>query len=133
MTCDRCGRTLEVGMWPFCPHERGSSDPVDVTWPGGKTFENLGHEPVTFYHRSDYVRYLRQHHLEEMVRHQPLAGSDRSPHTTSWSAVSAETLANATALVTRVTRGTAPARPSLVDAWTVTTTMGHGPVRMRRD
>jgi hypothetical protein len=21
MTCDKCGKTLEVGCWPWCPHE----------------------------------------------------------------------------------------------------------------
>jgi hypothetical protein len=88
MTCERCGVELEIGMYPFCPHGeplRGRG--ADVTWPGGKTFENLGHEPVTFYSPTEKARYLRQHGIEEYVRHQPVPGSDRSPHTTRWNAV----------------------------------------------
>lgn len=40
--------------------------------------------------------------LIEFVRHQPLAGTDKSPHTTSWSSMSKETLDGAADLVKRV-------------------------------
>jgi hypothetical protein len=51
---------------------------------GGKTFENMGHEPVTVYSRSEYRRELDRRGLKEFVRHVPTPGSDRSPHTTRW-------------------------------------------------
>jgi len=57
---------------------------IDDSWPGGKTFENLGHDPVTFYSKSDYRRELKARGLEEKVRHVGLPGSDKSPHTTRW-------------------------------------------------
>jgi hypothetical protein len=55
-----------------------------VTWPGGKTFENLGDRPVTFYSPAEQSRYLKAHGIESIVRHQPVRGSDKSPYTTSW-------------------------------------------------
>lgn len=115
MTCDVCGAELHVGAWPWCPHTAGANSVEPVTWPGGKTFENLGDQPVTFYHRSEYDKYLRNHRLEEFVRHQPVPGSDKSPHTTSWAAVSRETLEGAKAMLERVGRGVkeAPAQTYL--------------------
>jgi len=37
--CDRCGVELEVGLWPWCPHERG----------------RFGFEPLTPYFDRDLV------------------------------------------------------------------------------
>ena len=105
MTCETCGVTLEVGMFPFCDgtpesHGRGTARVDDVTWPGGKTFHNLAHEPQTFYSKAEYKRYLKAHNLEECVRH-----IDGSPHTRSWATMDAQTLANAAALVSRSGKG----------------------------
>jgi hypothetical protein len=58
--------------------------------PGGLTLENLGHEPVTVYSRSELKRELQARGLVEFVRHVPVPGSDKSPHTTSWSSVDLE-------------------------------------------
>jgi len=86
--CDQCGAAILSGQWPFCPHgEVTVGRGADVTWPGGKTFENLGPEPMTFYSPAEKSRYMRQHGIEEFVRHTPVPGSDRSPHTTRWTAV----------------------------------------------
>jgi hypothetical protein len=51
---------------------------------GGETLENVGHEPVTFYSKSEKRRYLREHGLESFVRHVGRPGSDKSPYTTRW-------------------------------------------------
>ena len=90
MTCPTCGIELVVGSWPFCPHGRGSytAQPNDI--PGGLTLENLGHEKVTVYSRSELRRELKARGLVEMVRHVPVPGSDKSPHTTSWVGVNLE-------------------------------------------
>jgi hypothetical protein len=89
MICPSCGAELVVGSWPFCPdHTRGGSynaQPND--WPGGKTFENLGGQPVTLYSRSELRRELKARGLEECVRHVPIPGTDKSPHTQSWVSV----------------------------------------------
>jgi hypothetical protein len=110
--CLECGRVLVHGDWPFChgaPEDHGRPLPgrgADVTWPGGKTFENLADQPQTFYSKSEYDRYLRNHNIEEFVRHVPVPGSDKSPHTVSWAAVSQETLDGAKAMLERVGKGT---------------------------
>jgi len=101
--CESCGEDYGVGQWYACPHEplragRGA----DVTWPGGKTFENLADQPVTFYSPREKSQYMKAHGIEEYVRHQPVPGSDTSPHTTSWAAVSPWQMAGAKAMLERV-------------------------------
>lgn len=89
MTCPDCGQPLAIGDWPFCkdghtPSRLGAqSDDI----PGGMKLENLGHEEVTVYSKSELRRELNARGLVEMVRHVPVPGTDKSPHTTSWTAV----------------------------------------------
>lgn len=92
MTCPTCGAELRIGSWPFCRdgHEPASIGARGDDIPGGLTLENVGPQPVTFYSHSEKRRYLREHGLEEMVRHVPVPGSDSSPYTTSWVAVDLE-------------------------------------------
>lgn len=130
MRCDACGQTIRIGQWPSCPHPfvsaRAAKDAAQVTWPGGRTFDNLGHEPQTFYSPSEYRTYLRTHQIEEFVRHVPEPGSDKSPHTTNWACMDAQTLANAAALVSRPSQ---PKRPEdWIDSMTVTVTEEAGTV-----
>lgn len=92
-TCEKCGRVLAIGDYPFCtgtPEDHGhpiTGRGADVTWPGGRVFENLSHEPVTFYSPAEKAKYLKAHNIEEFVRHQPVPGSDQSPHTSRWVAM----------------------------------------------
>jgi len=51
---------------------------------GGMVIENLGHDPVTVYSRSELKREMDARGLEPMVRHVGEPGSDRSKHTTRW-------------------------------------------------
>ena len=115
-TCDRCGTVFGVGADWRCPHERMQGAVRDDSFIGGKTFENLGDTPVTFHSKTDYRRYLQTHGIEECVRHVPVPGSDKSPHTTSWAAVSQETLDGAKAMLERVGTGTDPVRPSYIQS-----------------
>lgn len=113
--CVQCQWEGEVFARPYemppCPACGGSTERVwrrsagvrDDAWPGGKTFDNLGPEPVTLYSRSELRRELQARHLEECVRHVPLPGSDKSPHTTSWATMDPYTLDAARALVERDT------------------------------
>jgi hypothetical protein len=87
MTCDRCGATLTIGDYPFCPHGSGSTSVEAVTWPGGKVFENLGHEPVRCDSPADLKREMDARGLEPFVRH-----VDGSPHTRSWATMDPYTL-----------------------------------------
>ena len=121
VTCGHCGVVYGVGQWYQCPHESmHAGRGADVTWPGGKTFENLGDQPVTFYSPAEKDRYLRTHGIEEFVRHQPVPGSDKSPHTSSWAGMDAQTLANATALLERSGRASNSESPSYVKEFSVT-------------
>lgn len=97
MTCPCCGGELVVGSWPFCPdHRRGSAGIEDATWPGGRVFENLGHEPVRCDSPADLKRELNARGLEPFVRHLP---GDR--HTVSWATTDAYTLENGRILAER--------------------------------
>ncbi len=132
MTCDRCGVALAIGDFPFCPHGavrvgRGA----DVTWPGGKTFENLGDRPVTFYSPAEHQRYLKAHGIESAVRHQPVRGSDKSPYTTSWaSGLPREYVDGVAAMLARASQaGADHESPSYVKSMSVTMTDVMEPVR----
>lgn len=144
--CPVCGWRDDITAAPFemppCPHcghptdrlwTGTSASVAQDSWEGGKTFENLGPDPVTVYSRSELKRVLKERNLQEFVRHVPLPGTDKSPHTTNWDVPSPYTLEAAKALVTRVGRkaadppapedaGNAPyATPALAkevfDAW----------------
>lgn len=130
MICDRCGHDIQIGQWAFCPHEWATiGRGADVTWPGGKTFENLADEPKTFYSKNEYQKYLREHRIEECVRHVPVPGSDKSPHTTSWVTMDPYTLESAKVLVTRTGTAKALPHPGWVESMTVTVTEEAGTVR----
>lgn len=90
MTCPTCGIELVVGAWPWCPHGVGASGAQSDDIPGGRTYENLGPDPVTVYSKSELRRELKARGLVEMVRHVPVPGTDTSPHTTSWTGVNLE-------------------------------------------
>lgn len=102
--------TVRYGEFPACPTCGAETRPAvvrrgavrDDSFIGGRTFENLADHPVTFYSKTDYRAYLKRHRLEECVRHVPLAGSDKSPHTTTWSSVAPETLEGARKLLERI-------------------------------
>ena len=95
-TCERCGHEIAHGEFPFCPHGGGTAGIEDVTWPGGITFENLGHDPVTLYSPTELKRELKARNLQECVRHAP-----GDQHTKSWATVDAYTLENGRILAER--------------------------------
>lgn len=100
--CPVCGVPLVIGMWPFCPHGYGSTSVKADDIPGGMVIENGFPEPVKVYSWSERRRLLKEKGLEELVRHVPMPGSDRSPHTTNWGqGIDATTLENARILVSR--------------------------------
>jgi len=79
--CEKCGKSLVVGEWPFCPHGFGQNnvigDEIDE-WN-----ENVGDQPVHFTSRIEKRRYLKEKGLEEFVRHTPRPDG-RKPDTTRW-------------------------------------------------
>ena len=114
--CEKCGEALDIGRWPFCPHQAvGSAAVIGDEYPGGKTFEHLDHRPVTVYSKTELHREMDKRHVRFTDRYHPNDGPD-------WrQAIDAQTLANATALVSRGARGSAeeedPARLETLDTW----------------
>ena len=115
---------VPVGTHPPCPQCGGQTERLwsgtsagvtQDSWEGGKTFENLGHDPVTLYSRSELKRELKARGLQEMVRHVPVPGSDRSPHTSNWAVPCEYTLRAAQALLSRTTDLTPSAPPPAPD------------------
>lgn len=96
MSCDWTGEVIvRPHEQPPCPACQGETEryyPIGGRthgvlpdeFVGGLTLENLGHEPVTVYSRSELKREMDRRGLQHMVRHTPLPGSDKSPHTSRW-------------------------------------------------
>ncbi len=101
--CESCGREIEIGDWPRCPHGHGAGVRIGDEIPGGIVLENYGPDPVRVYSHSERKALMKARGLEEMVRHVGVPGTDKSPHTTDLHAgcVTAEMLENARVLVSR--------------------------------
>lgn len=123
--CDVCHKELIVGEFPFCPHGmRGGhmgiiGDECDVVQ------ENGFHHPTRFTSKSALAKALDEKGLEMRVRHVPIPGSDKSPHTTDWSkgSIDPQTLANVTELVSRNGRSSGKdttLAPAPIGTWTMT-------------
>lgn len=88
MTCEKCGRELQIGDYPFCNkfggHERGYpniiGDECDY-WD-----HNLAKDPIHITSKQQRKRLMKEYGVQEGVRHvgTPGEGSDKSPHTTRW-------------------------------------------------
>jgi len=89
-----CG-TRAVKIWK-------SSTPVHQdSIEGGQWIENLGPEPVKVYSKTELQREMKARGLEQFVRHTPVPGTDKAPHTSNWASVSKETLEGAKGLLER--------------------------------
>lgn len=104
-TCDKCGHEIQLAEHPFCPHGYGSVNVEAVTWPGGRWFENLGHEPVRCDSPADLKRELDARGLEPFVRHTP-----GDQHARSWATMDPYTMEAACVLAERqgTTRASGP-------------------------
>lgn len=132
MICEKCGAELWIGAFPFCPH--GEAVPgklADVTWAGGRTFENLAHQPQTFYSQAEYRRFLKTTGQREFVR---WAG-EHDKHVPRWVTMDPYTLEQARLLLERVGNQSAASSAEPYNAawesFTVTdllTALGHKPI-----
>jgi hypothetical protein len=73
MTCDTCGKELQVSEWPFCPHGFGVNTVVPDDIPGGQVFENGFETPQKFYSKSEHRRALDARGLHVVAKN---AGPD---------------------------------------------------------
>ena len=78
LPCPECGSPT-VRVWTTRVAVHG-----DDKFIGGRTYENLGHEPVTVHSRAELKREMAARGLKEFVRHVGEQGGDRSRHTTRW-------------------------------------------------
>lgn len=92
--CEKCGKTLHVGMFPFCPHEPGVQQVVGDDVPGGFWAENGFDQPRKFYSKSEHVKALAAEGLE--IRAKWAGPEDK--HLTRWDSVDLDAAA---ALVSR--------------------------------
>lgn len=97
MTCEKCGKRLAVGDFPFCPHEAATTSIIADEVPGGFWAENGFDAPRKFYSKSEHRGALAREGLEMRVK---WAGP-HDKHVSRWDAVSADQLAKATELVSR--------------------------------
>jgi hypothetical protein len=97
MTCDKCGKDLAVGAWPFCPHEEGRNAIIPDEVPGGFWVENGFDEPQKFYSKSEHRAALDAKGLE--IRAKWAGPLDKIM--TRWDAPSAKTLEDARILLGR--------------------------------
>jgi len=94
--CPSCGWCAEIwaepGHNPACPEcgadtERiylGGYSIIGDEIPGGLSIENLDHNPVTVYSKSELKFEAEKRGLEMKVRHVGVPGTDKSPITTRW-------------------------------------------------
>lgn len=71
MECEKCGQTLAIGCWPFCPHPQGYAIAVhdDQLEGGPRLFDTMGHESVYIESKSQWRREVAARDLENVVRH----------------------------------------------------------------
>lgn len=92
--CSVCGDVREYVCRPFqdppcvvCGGETsttylpGSYNFVSDEFVGGRVFENLGHEPMKLYSKSELKNVMAERGLIEKVEHKTVAGTDKSEHT----------------------------------------------------
>ena len=88
MICEKCGKDVQIGEWPFCGGRNNHGFPLHGLKQIGDEIDevndNVGHESVRFTSKSEKRRYLKEHGLIEFVRHVGEPGSDKSKHTTRW-------------------------------------------------
>lgn len=101
--CDRCGKLLGVGEYPFCPHGFQATAITTDEIPGGVLLENYGPTPVRVYSHTERRKLMEKQGLREKETFCPTPGSDIDPagipNPAGYS--DPQTLANAAALICR--------------------------------
>lgn len=86
MNCDKCDHEMQIGEYPFCPHDKQANsvigDEIDITVRHGLVHEDG--TPIHFTSRQEWQRMQKRSGWENHVEHIPTPGSDKSRHTTRW-------------------------------------------------
>lgn len=123
--CQTCGGALRVGDYPFCKGDPSKHAPAVNSVISDEcdfTVENGFSVPTRFTSKAAHRQALAASGRELGVRHQPIPGTDYSPHTTDWGRGSVD-LAAATAAVSahrgRVNGGHPVDTSALPMQWTI--------------
>lgn len=96
-TCARCGATLQIADYPFCPHGRSALAAHGDDIPGGMYFENGLPEGRYFYSHQEHEAAVRANGCEIAPHWVP-----NDKHLVNWAAgIDAKTLENARVLLSR--------------------------------
>lgn len=81
MACEKCGKDLAIGEWPFCPHGFGSQtvigDEIDVWIKHGLCHDDGS--PRHFTSRAEMHAVAKAKGMVNMVRH-----TDNDKHVKRW-------------------------------------------------
>lgn len=72
--CEKCGESVSIGDWPYCPHESGNNLQQPMS---PYTDDMIAGSPVEFRTIGEKVRYMDRHNLvpsSESVRRDPNVG-----------------------------------------------------------
>lgn len=89
-TCEKCGKELVIGEFPFCPHGFGANSAISDEIPGGILIKNglvnSDGSPKRWYSHSAMKAEAKRLGIVNRVEHvpNPASGSDKSKHTTRW-------------------------------------------------
>lgn len=88
MTCEKCGDTLVVGDWPFCPHGAGHSNVITDDIAGGVEIRhglcNEDGTPRRYYSKSEIAKEAKRRGMTNIVEHVSPMDSDKARYTTRW-------------------------------------------------
>lgn len=88
--CEKCGKELVIGEWPFCPHGFGANSVIADDIPGGVEIRhglcNEDGSPRRYYSKSEMAKEAKKRGLVNRVEHvtNHKIGTDKNPHTTRW-------------------------------------------------
>lgn len=82
-TCDKCGKEVAHGQYPFCPHDAVSRFNMidDVLTGGPRWMHNLGDSPVWVESKSDLNRIMKERGLIHAECNN-YSKDDKSPYAT---------------------------------------------------
>jgi hypothetical protein len=79
-TCEKCGKELQHGEHPFCPHGFGAGVVMDDTLTGGaRWMHNLGERPVWIEKRSELKKIMAERGLVPAEKNN-YSRDDKSPY-----------------------------------------------------
>ncbi len=75
MKCDSCGHELQIGEWPYCPHEsaRFGFKPMEPYWD-----HNISDKPVWITNSGDRNKLMRPHWENDHLVHVQERGKSES-------------------------------------------------------